>query len=454
MRPYPAYKDSGVEWLGEVPEGWEVVPLRRVVSLNPSKTETAELDRLQEVSFIPMEAVGENGELELSRSRPIGEVESGYTYFRDGDMTFAKITPCFENGKRALMRGLLGGVGFGTTELTVLRAIPSRVSQEFLFWLLSSPDFRNSGEAHMYGAGGQKRVPDDFVREFHSPLPPLPEQQAIARFLDKEVAKIDALVAEQRRLITLLAEKRQAVISHAVTKGLNPATPVKPSGIDWLGDIPDGWEVKELKHLIADGTTITYGIVQAGPEYEGGIPYIRTSDMAGSKLPVSGYPLTSPEIEAAYERSRVFPGDIVVAIRATIGKALPVPDELLLANLTQGTAKISPGRDCLRDYLLFALAGSGAQTYFDLMAKGATFREITLDALRRLPLPIPPVLEQGTIAAFLRTQTTQLDALTDAATSAISLLQERRAALISAAVTGKIDLRAHFAQSLSEPETA
>ena len=286
----------------------------------------------------------------------------------------------------------------------------------------------------------------DMWKALPVPMPPLPEQTAIAAFLDQETAKIDGLVAEQRRLIDLLREKRQAVISHAVTKGLNPTAPLKPSGIDWLGDVPEGWEVKELKHLIADGTTITYGIVQAGPEFEGGIPYIRTGDMSGKALPVSGYPLVSPEIEQGFIRSRVFPGDLVIAIRATIGKCLPVPDALPMANLTQGTAKISPGPSCLRDFLLFMLAANGSQTYFDLMAKGATFREITLDALRRLPVVVPPIEEQRSISAYLTHQAESFDTLTATAESAIALLQERRAALISAAVTGKIDVRPLMAE--------
>ena len=112
---YAKYKDSGVEWLGEVPEGWEVKRIRFVAQLNPSKSEIASLDRETEVSFLPMEAVGEDGSLALERSRRMSDVESGYTYFREGDVSIAKITPCFENGKGAVMRGLIGGIGFGTT---------------------------------------------------------------------------------------------------------------------------------------------------------------------------------------------------------------------------------------------------------------------------------------------------------------------------------------------------
>lgn len=174
---------------------------------------------------------------------------------------------------------------------------------------------------------------------------------------------------------------------------------------------------------------------------EEGIPYIRTSDMSGSDLPSDGYPLTSPEIEGSYERSRVFPGDLVIAIRATIGKVLPVPDDLPMANLTQGTAKFSPGVDVLRDFACYVIGADAAQHYFSLHSKGATFQEITLDALRRLPVVLPPLVEQAEIAAFLNAEVARFGQLITEASRAITLLQERRSALISAAVTGKIDVR-------------
>jgi type I restriction enzyme S subunit len=146
------------------------------------------------------------------------------------------------------MRGLTGGVGFRTTELIVARPI-GQTPSAFIYWLFNSTAFRKLGEGAMYGAGGQKRVPDDFVRDFPLALPPAPEQIAIAAFLDRETGKIDALVEEQRRLIELLKEKRQAVISHAVTKGLDPSAPMKDSGVEWLGEVPAHWEVKQLKRV-------------------------------------------------------------------------------------------------------------------------------------------------------------------------------------------------------------
>ena len=214
---YPKYKASGVEWLGDVPEGWAVKRLRFVADLNPSKSEIASLDRNTPVSFIPMEAVGDDGSLALDKEKTIGELETGYTYFRNGDVTIAKITPCYENGKGALMHGLINGIGFGTTELIVARPKPCEITSNYLHYLFISPDFRGIGESHMYGAGGQKRVPDSFVRNFAIAIPPIPEQTAIVGFLQTELLKFDTLTAEAQRAIDLLQERRTALISAAVT---------------------------------------------------------------------------------------------------------------------------------------------------------------------------------------------------------------------------------------------
>lgn len=217
LNPNARMKDSGIEWLGVVPEHWVVKRVRFVAELNPSKSEVAALDKEMLVSFLPMDAIGDDGTLSLEREKPISEVETGYTYFRDGDVTIAKITPCFENGKGAVMRGLTQGIGFGTTELIVARPLIDQTSSEYLHFIFISDVFRKNGEGHMYGAGGQKRVPDDFLRNFEIAFPPIEEQQTIAAFLDTETAKFDTLTAEANRAIELLQERRSALISAAVT---------------------------------------------------------------------------------------------------------------------------------------------------------------------------------------------------------------------------------------------
>jgi type I restriction enzyme S subunit len=421
-----------------LPANWRIAPLKRLANVNPGPPIVS--DEV-EASFVPMEDVGDDGQLHLTQARVIGEIVGTYTPFLDGDILIAKITPCFENGKIARAFGLSNGVGFGTTELHVLRP-NSGIEPAFLFYVTRSSIFRDLGTSRMTGAAGQKRVPSDFVAEFPVFLPPIDEQQAIAAFLDRETARIGGLIAKTRRLIELLREKRQAVISYAVTKGLNRNAPMKDSGIEWLDEIPAHWEVKQLRYLIRPGTSITYGIVQAGPHVDDGVPYIRTSDMAGDFLPEEGYLRTSPEIDAMYSRSKVRAGDLVVAIRATVGKTLPVPNYLDGANLTQGTAKICLRDRISRDFILFVLNSANSSSGFTSMAKGATFKEITLEMLRKFPVPLPPFEEQSTLAAVLSSRLAPVQTAIDIAEAAIAKLEEHRAALIAAAVTGKIDVRA------------
>lgn len=214
LNPAAPKKPSGVPWLGEVPAHWSVQRLRFRCKLNPSVKDRLSDDDV--ASFLPMEAIGDDGSLNLEATRSVGDVASGYTYFEDGDVTIAKITPCFENGKGAVMRGLLGGIGFGTTELIVIRPNDT-VHPDWLYCLTQSDAFRKRGEAMMYGAGGQKRVPDLYVRDLPIAWPPIEEQQAIADYLASETARIDKLVDHVQDEIKLLQEFRAATITDAVT---------------------------------------------------------------------------------------------------------------------------------------------------------------------------------------------------------------------------------------------
>ena len=215
LDPRVPMRDSGVEWLGEIPAHWRISRLRFVLTTNPSRNEIR-LGEDEPVSFVPMEAVGEYGGLNLEIEKPLEEIGSGYTYFANRDVVVAKITPCFENGKGALVAELVNGVGFGTTELHVLRA-SRELNEEFLFYLTISQVFRKLGEAEMYGAGGQKRVPESFIRDMRLGIPPLPEQKAIARVLDHKTLEIDEQIAKIQAAIDKLKEYRTALITGAVT---------------------------------------------------------------------------------------------------------------------------------------------------------------------------------------------------------------------------------------------
>jgi type I restriction enzyme, S subunit len=437
---YGEYKDSGVEWLGNAPAHWLVKRLRFLAHLNPSKSEVSNLDRDTEVSFLPMEAIGDDGALNLERTRPLGEVETGYTYFRDGDVTIAKITPCFENGKGAVMRELKGTVGFGTTELIVARPRRNETFSDYLHWLFISPPFRKLGEAAMYGAGGQKRVPDDFVRDFAIAFPPLPEQTAIAAFLDRETGKIDALVAEQEKLITLLKEKRQAVISHAVTKGLDPTAPMKDTGIEWLGEVPAHWDVCHLKRMcekVTDGAHVS-------PETDGGVyHFVSTKDIGDSSIDFDNCLRTSESSFDDLVRSGCRPivGDVLFSKDGTIGRTVVVDEDRDFV-VASSLIIIRPEREHLYPEFLNCLCRSGVVAgQVESFVKGAGLPRLSIQNLLRVLGIFPPLREQTAIAAFLDSETAKLDALTAEAGRAISLLKERRSALISAAVTGKIDVR-------------
>lgn len=216
LDPHPKLKPSGAEWFGHVPEHWELKRGRFCMLVNPPSKRFRELPGDAEISFVPMDAIGEYGGLKLDVSRAVADVGSGYTHFEDGDVLVAKITPCFENGKGALAVGLLNGVALGTTELHVLRAAPG-LDRRFLFYVTLSHPFRSSGEGAMYGAGGQKRVPPEFCEDFCLPLPPPDEQQAIGEFLDGETTRLDLRVLKVESAIELLQEYRKALITAAVT---------------------------------------------------------------------------------------------------------------------------------------------------------------------------------------------------------------------------------------------
>lgn len=444
---YPAYKDSGVEWLGEMPEHWTVMRLRHAAKLNPSKQEVSHIDRTTEVSFLPMEAIGDDGSLDLDRTRPVSEVESGYTYFRDGDVTIAKITPCFENGKGAIMRGLTGGIGFGTTELIVARPNLESVSSAYLDRIFTSRPFRQLGEAAMYGAGGQKRVPDDFVRDFAIGLPPPDEQTAIAAFLDRETAKIDALVAEQERLIALLKEKRQTAISHAVTKGLDPSVPMKDSGVEWLGEVPAHWSIKRIKHMAAsleqgwspqcEGFPVEsdeeWGVLKVGC-VNGGVFRPEENKTLPSELePIPELGLAAGDLLISRANTRELVGSAAVALQDH--PRLMLCDKLYRIRLHPDT--------CDPLFLALYLSTGQVRSQIELAATGASssMLNISQSTILELALAAPSSEEQQQILNIVSNATAKADSLIAEAQSAIQLLQERRSALISAAVTGQIDVR-------------
>jgi len=436
-RPYPGYKGSGVEWLGEIPAHWNVSRIKYVAQLNPSKSEVRGLSDNTIVSFIPMEAIGERGGIDVSRTRLLGDVLTGYSYITDGDVILAKITPCFENGKGAVVNGLENGIGFATTE--VIPARPYRKSDaQFLYYLFTSNPFKALAEGSMYGAGGQKRVADSFVAEYHFAEAPTDERDTIAAFLDYETARIDQLIAQQQRLIELLKEKRQAVISHAVTKGLNPDAPMKDSGVEWLGQVPEHWVVSRIKN---------YAKIESAPsrqveEYwiDCNIPWVSLNDSKTLKVvdyisdtfyKINELGMANSSAHLLPERAVVFTRDASIGLAAITTIPMAVSQHLI--------AWICNEKKVIPEFLL--LIFYAMELEFERYTFGATIKTIGMDDVRSLTAGFPKIDEQKEIITWAFSTLGILKNVLQKAEEKICLLQERRTALITAAVTGKIDLR-------------
>jgi restriction endonuclease S subunit len=438
-KPYPAHKDSGVAWLGEVPSHWNVQRLKYACHVSPSKSEIAQFPNDTQVSFLPMELIGDDGSIVLTETRTIEDVWQGYTYFREGDVIIAKITPCFENGKGAFCQGLTNKLGFGTTELYVLRA-ESKTDPLYIFYLTITQPFRVLGTAAMYGAAGQQRVPESFVEDFRMGFPPIPEQRAIATFLDRETARIDALTAKKERLIELLQEKRAALISHAVTKGLDPDAEMKDSGVAWLGEVPAGWEVKRLKFVSSE--SLQYGANEAAQFTDPNQPrFIRITDIdENGSLREDTFRSLPEDIARPYFLRE---GDILLARSgATVGKSFMYQSSWGRACYAGYLIRIRPELSTVEPKFISYFTSSKAYwNWISSIFIQATIQNVSAEKYANLSFAVPPLNEQLAIVAHLNRETDRIDALIAKVREAIDKLHEYRIALITAAVTGKIDVR-------------
>jgi len=432
---YPAYKKSDVEWLGEVPEHWVLTPLKHLALLNPRKS-SYDGSTEQLCSFVPMEKL-KTGIVQLDEERLIEEVIGSYTYFEDGDVLQAKVTPCFENKNIAIAKGLTNGIGFGSSEINVLR--PSQAfNAEYLYYRVQEDNYMSFCTSCMIGAGGLKRVPTDVINNFKVAKPEIFEQTQIARFLDHETARIDALIEEQQRLIELLKEKRQAVISQVVTRGLDPTVPMKDSGVEWLGEVPAHWERKRIKNI---SPFITVGIVVNPSDYvaEEGLPFIYGGEVKEGLIEVDKARKISLQDSLRNRKTMLEAGDIVTMRVGYPGLTAVVPPECEGGNCASVMLVKRGGFDSR--WLCAVMNSRLVRQQVEVVQYGAAQKQFNIADAIEFWMFKPPLSEQATIAEFVEEQSSIFDDLTAESENSMVLLQERRSALISAAVTGKIDVR-------------
>ncbi len=442
FKPYPAYKDSGVEWLEEIPAHWEMQRLKNIASVQLSNVDKKSIEGQESV-------------------RLCNYVDVYYHEHITPDLDFMAATATPDQVRRFSLHAgdvLITKDSESWTDIAVPAVVdtdlPDVLCGYHLALLRPGPNCDGAFLARAFSAIGPRDqfqiaangitrfgLGGDAVRTGLFATPPAQEQRAIAAFLDREAARIDGLVAKKERLIELLQEKRAGLITRAVTEGLDPTVPMKNSGVEWLGQIPARWEVKRLWHLTPPDRRIMYGIVLPGPNVGEGVPIVKGGDVALDRLRLERLNRTSLEIESGYVRSRLRGGDLVFAIRGSIGEVAMVPDELEGANLTQDAARVAYTPAVHGPWLLYALKSAAVFAQLEAGALGATIRGINIRDLKRASLPVPPRREQETIATFLERETARTDKLIAKVREASDRLRELRTALISAAVTGKIDLR-------------
>ena len=423
---YPKYKDSGVEWLGEVPEHWTLNQGRRLFTQERESARPTDdqLSATQKYGVVPqklfMEMEDQKVALALNGLNSFKHVEAG---------DFVISLRSFQGGiERSAYPGCV------SPAYTVLRPAEP-IDGRFWSYLLKSKGYIEALQSMTDGIRDGKNISYQQFGQIIVPAISLPEQTQIAAFLDRETAKIDELVAEQRRLMELLKEKRQAVISHAVTKGLNPDAPMKPSGIEWLGDVPAHWDVKRFQRCVyvaegqVDPENLVYSAMSliAPNHIESGTGRLLELESASDQGAVSGKYLCKA-------------GDVIYSkIRPALRKVCIAPEDCLCS------ADMYPLRShskLTNPFLIWSILSEQFSALAVLESQRVAMPKINRESLKEVMLMVPPVEEQKAIVEFLNTETAEFDTLTAEAQRAIDLLQERRTALISAAVTGQIDVRA------------
>ena len=429
-RAYTKYKDSGVEWLGDVPEHWNLkaikwtTPVFRGASPRPID-DPVYFDDEGEYAWVRIADVTAAGVYLEETTQRLSDVGSSLSVKMQPGSLFISVAgtvglPCITKIKCCIHDGFV--------------YFPRLKSHtKFMYYIFACGEpYKGLGKM-----GTQLNLNTDTIGSIIIGFPPLPEQQVIANFLDRETGRIDTLIASKMRLLELLAEQRTALISRAVTKGLDTTIKMKPSGVERLGDVPEHWNVKRLKNAfsIYSGSTPE----SSKEEYwDGDINWITPEDLGNnsSKVINDSRRKITKEGYSSIGATIVPPNSIIISTRAPIGH---LSINSIPSCTNQGCRSLVPLREYSSDYYYYYLLIS--KGYLNATGKGTTFLELSTQGLGSFCIIAPPFFEQQAIAAFLDRETEKNDLLSVKITAVIERLKEYRTALISSVVTGKIDVR-------------
>ena len=421
MRPYPKYKDFGVEWIGEVPEGWEVKRIKYSFKLITEKNCSLQMKKvaLENIEswtgrFIDSE----------------GDYQGEGILFRKGDVLFGKLRPYLAKVLNAKFSGASVG------DIFVMRP-EFGIFSRFAFYRFLSKPFIDIVDGSTFGAK-MPRVSWNFIANLPIAVPGNDEQTAIAAYLDSKTTQIDDLISKKQRLIKLLKEERTAIINQAVTKGLNPGAPMKDSGIEWQGEVPEHWEVKRLKHIarITLGKMLT-NVDKGGYHYR---PYLRAQNINWEKVNMEDVKKMWFSKDELHQY-RLNKNDLLVSEGGEVGRTSMWDEEIKECYIQNSVHKVTMKSTNNPFFFLYAFCLFGEKGVFESVASRISIAHLTKEKLKETVFPVPPNDEQERISKFISAETTKVDQTTSKIEKQIELLKEFRTALISEAVTGKIDVR-------------
>lgn len=419
MEKYKEYKDSGVQWLGEIPSHWKCIPIRRIAQVNPLKNKQLNEDDI--VGYAPMDRI------RCDKMNPtiitVSKLTSGLTYCETGDIVLAKVTPCFENGNVAIVPTVQNGCCFGSSELFVFRA-KSIVNVRFLFYTFLNKGFVDAGASTMRGTGGLKRVTTEFANNAPIPLPFKAEQHSIVSYLDTKCSLLDTLLSNKEKQISLLQEMKQRVIADAVTRGINPNVKFKTTNIPWLPEIPEHWEMSKVSSHFRQRN-------------------VKVSDKEYPALSVSKIGVT-PQLDnvalsnaEGNSRKLVKIGDYAVNSRSDRKGSCGVSQYEGSVSLI--TIVLEPF-DIDRGYVHYLFRSNPWIEEFYRNGRGivADLWTTNYQMMKGMYLPVPPLSEQHSIVSYITERASKIDLLIEKLNKEIESIKEYKQRLISDVVTGQV----------------
>lgn len=444
---YPEYKDAGVEWLDFLPISWQVIKVKFLLKDGPDGIKIGPFGSALKLEDMVDKGIRVYGqENVIKKDFTLGKRFISQSKYSDMKVYTAKVGDIL-----ITMMGTIGkcqvvpeDADIGIIDSHLLKLKTSSKIKPELFRLLVDETKEVKDQIAKHGKGSiMHGLNSTIVKELEFPVPSIEEQIQILLFLDHETAKIDTLIAKQEKLIELLKEKRQAVISHAVTKGLNPNAPMKDSGVEWLGEVPEHWKVSTNKHLMMFVTSGSRGWAEYYAD-EGKL-FFRIANLTRDTIEPKLLSLQCvlPPEGSEGERSMIRVGDLLVSITADLGSVCVANNSIAGGYVSQHVALLRPNRQVASSrWLAYFILSDSAKEQLIGAGYGGTKVQLSLADLRELIVAIPPASEQVRIESYLDKSVAKFQQTMDKANQQIELLRERKSALISAAVTGKIDVRA------------